>query len=418
MDLSAASKTALGLVKPLGKETIEVEKSLGRVLAEDVYAERNIPQEARSRLDGYAIRSCDSSDASVETPVLLNIKTGMLTAGHIAKVSIRTGECVKVLTGAPVPSSADAVVPQEETSYVGDRLCIKRSYPCGFGIQNPGEDACRGERLLTSGTLLRPTCLGVLAALGENMVKVYRRPKVAFLGTGDELVKLGETPDGPCSFCNGIHLLAWLTEIHGGVPSEMHLAGDDVHSISRCLGDLDADLIISTGGMGGSSRDYVLDAWRHLGIEKVFHGIDLSPGRYTALGLKDGRLFWGLPGNPWAAQVVFLELVAPLIRRMQGLEGFEKLSIKARLEKPLSNRYHDTKVIRGRLDWESMPVAFIPETGARGSFLSKMLECVGYILLKGPVVEMAAGREVEVHLPDFPLLSYPALNAWRGGKRG
>ncbi len=216
MDLNEARQLASRLISPLAPEQVRLEEALGRVLAEDMVADRNLPAESRSRLDGFALRSTDTLGASPATPTRLHIVPGRIAAGHVMTAGLGSMECIRILTGAPLPPCADAVAPQEEVALEGEDLILAQIYGEGKGVMLPGEDAQCGEPLVSAGAVLTPTRLALIAALGGERVAVYRQPHVALLATGDEVKALGAAAEGPYTYCNNMHLLAWLTQLQGG----------------------------------------------------------------------------------------------------------------------------------------------------------------------------------------------------------
>ena len=409
MDLIEARHLASGLIAPLGVERVRIEEALGRVLAERIVADRNLPAEPRSRLDGFALRSTDVFGATRETPVFLSVAPGCIAAGHNVPVGIQSRECIRILTGAALPQHADAVAPQEEVEVRGENLVLKQPYAVGSGVVVPGEDVRKGEFLLSEGEVLTPTRLALIVALGHKRLTVYRRPQVALLATGDEVKTLGAVEKGPFTYCNNMHLLSWLTQLQGGIATPLGVAVDEPRVIAEQLQDVRAELVITTGGMGKGDRDFIVEAWQILGVQMIFREINLIPGRSTALGVRGGQVFLGVPGNPWAAQVVFDELAIPMLRRCQGLASPEHPLITAILQAPLKKKPGFFKAIRGTLDLETAPPRFSPAKTEGTSIFNRVKDCFAYILLKPHVVEVAAGSEVQVRLRDFPLLASPLL---------
>jgi molybdopterin molybdotransferase len=415
MDLNEARQLACGSLAPLGIELVRIEDALGRVLGERFVADRNLPGESRSRLDGFALRSADTLGASSGAPVLLRIIPGGIAAGHAAAVAIRPGEAIRILTGAPLPRSGDTVAPQEEVAVEGESLCLERAYAPGSGVALPGDEIREGEFLLAQGNVLTPARLALMAALGCCRVTVYRQPRVALLATGDEVRPLGNTEDGPFIYCNNMHLLAWLTQLQGGIPARLGVVRDDPRTIADRLQHVTTDLVITTGGMGKGDRDFILEAWRLLGVRVLLEGINLTPGKNTALGMRGGQVFLGVSGNPWASQIVFTELVVPMLRQWQGLKGLQNPLIGARLKRSLKHKPGFYKAVRGSLNLEIAPPWFTPAEPKRPSVFSWVRDCFAYVILEPHVVEIAAGSELKVRLSDFPLLASPLFKGTGSG---
>ena len=415
MDLIEARQLATGLLQPLQIERVRIEEALGRVLAEKVIADRNLPGEFRSRLDGFALRSADTLGATPEAPVSLRIIPGRIAAGQSPTFGTEPGESIRILTGAPLPPSADAVVPQEEVIAQGETLILQQVYAHGTGVTFPGDEAKKGELLLTEGEVLTPARLAFAAALGCDRVSVYRQPRVALLATGDEVRPLGSVEEGPFTYCNNLHLLAWLTALQGGRPSRLGVVRDEPGVIAERLRSVAADLVITTGGMGKGDRDFIPEVWKQLGVRELFRGINLNPGKHTALGLRGGQILLGVSGNPWAAQIVFEELVVPMLRRWQGLHGLQSPLIAAKLRKSLKQEPGSYKAIRGTLDLTVVPPWFTPAEPRGASVLSRVKDCFAYVILEPDVVEVAAESDVPVRLSDFPLLASPLFEGTSSG---
>ena len=409
MELTEARESALGLTPTGGIESIELREALGRVLAESIASSFDSPRESRSRFDGFALRSSDTLGASLQSPVALRIREGLLAAGHEAKLSIDPGECVRILTGAPLPRNADGVALQEETFREGQQLILKRALAPGHGIAPAGQEIKKGELLFAEGELLTPTRMALIAALGYAKVAVYLRPRVALLATGDELRELGTPLEGPSMYCNNRHLLAWMVALHGGAPVQEEIVGDDPKAIAEWLKDAEADVIISTGGVGGGTRDFTLQAWKTIGARLRFSEVNLSPGRNSALGYREGQILFGLPGNPWGSQIIFEELVAPVLWRRQGLKEQDRPYIAARMAATIRKKKGFYKAIRGILNLQTAPASFEPMDSGRKSHFAALRNHFNYTLLGPDVVEAPKGSEVKVRFHDFPLLAYPSL---------
>lgn len=411
MDLAEAKGVVLARVQSLGMERIAIENAVGRVLALPVHVNADIPSSARSGLDGFAVRSDDTRRASADNPVVLGLLPDCLSAGALSSVTLKAGRTVQILTGAPMPLHADAVVPVEEVVLEEGQIRIDRAIRRYEGLRLPGEEAKEGEGLLSQGQILTPTRLAMLAALGLSSLRVYARPRVAVLATGDEVRELGEFLEGPCTYCNNRHLIAWLTTCHGGVPFHAGIAPDELTKVVEALRCLEAEVIITTGGIGRSARDFILRAWGEIGVHMSFRDINLIPGKSSGFGSKNGRIFFALPGNPWGAQVVFEELVAPVLRKFQGLKSSERPKIRATLVKPIKKRQGFFTAVRGVLGFQDRLPSFEPLVGGgpSRSLFSSLKRGLAYTLLGPKIRDVPAGEEVEVFLHDCPLSSYPLL---------
>jgi molybdopterin molybdotransferase len=409
MELTTVQQLIWSWASPKGTEWVPLRDGLGRVLAEPLAAPGNLPGEARSRLDGFALRSADSLGASEARALSLNIVPGMGAAGHWTDYSLQLGECLRILTGAPLPANADAVVASEDVLERDGRLVLTRPVPSGRSITAAGDEVIQGEGVLPGRIVLTPTRLALAAALGCAGLPVYRRPRVALLATGDEVLELGGRSTGPWSYCNNRHLLAWLVELQGGEAVHLGVAQDDPRVIVDCLAEADADLVITTGGIGQGERDFVLQAWQTLGVTVHSRQINLSPGKNSACGALGGRVYAALPGNPWAAQVVFNELLAPLLRRWQGLSLREPLAVPATTSAPIENRADSFKAVRGQLEFHLERLSFTPASGPGGMRFAQLQRSMAYALLPPNAGVLPARASVAVRCHDLPLLAWPAF---------
>jgi molybdenum cofactor synthesis domain-containing protein len=405
MDLRSAQQLAWDLAMPKGEEWVMLDHALGRVLAQPLVAAVDLPAEPRSRLDGYALRSSDVTGVSAEIPRELRLAAGCSAAGHSIEHALAAGECLRILTGAPLPVMADAVVAQEDADLHGSALTLRQPVSAGQWIMPQGADVRAGEPVFTTGTVLTPSSLAMAAALGYAGLRVHRRPSVALLATGDELMELGEPRPGPHSYCNNRHLLAWMVRLQGGSSKHLGVAGDDPTEIAGRLAEADADLVITTGGIGHGDRDFILQAWENLGVTVHFRQIYLSPGRHSAFGSINRRLFCALPGNPWAAQVVFGEIVAPILRRWQGLALPEPVAVPARLASPIQNQSGLHRAIRGALNNREGTWYFQPTRSQKVSMFAQLAASPAYALIPPEIEEMSAGNIVRVGVFTLPLLS-------------
>lgn len=407
MDLREAGKAATALAYRLESEEIELEAALGRVLGRDVVAPRDIPGELRSRWDGFAILSGDTARATPERPVALDMMAGEITAGAKAAGAVESGACMRIMTGAVLPAGADAVIPFEDVSIDGNHVVVSAPRGPKQGAIAPGSDAGKGEVLLREGDVLTPTRLAVAAALGKDRLRVSRRPRVAVLATGDEVGQIGENARGTLVFCNNALLLAHLVEIGGGEPIFLGIAPDDPDAILSRLRNAGADLVITTGGMGKGSRDFVLETWKRLGARVQWDRLNLSPGAGSALATGEGRLYLGVPGNPWAAQIVYEEIAAPMLESFQGVRSAGRFGFEARAAAGMEKKKGFFKAFRGRLDGKLGESIFVPG-GPSG--LSRFRSGFAYAIVEAEKTSVPEGDRVRVKMPDLPLLARALLD--------
>jgi molybdopterin molybdotransferase len=410
LSVAEALDRVLAEVPVLSAETLPLSLALGRVLAEPVVAEREIPPWDNSAMDGYAVRAADLRDAGPAGPVALTV-VGEVVAGAIARGGIGPGQAYRILTGAPLPSGSDAVVPQEEVERDGDRVVFTRSAEPGAYVRPRGEDIRPGDRMLEPGTELRPAALGVLAALGHARVRVHQRPRVAVLSTGDELVG-PDSPLGPGQIPDSnSYTLAGLATEAGAVPQSLGIAPDRREVlVERLRQGLEADVLVSSAGVSVGDRDFVREAIESLGARLDFWKVNMRPGKPLTFGRvgrrganrADGRsgdcLFFGLPGNPVSCMVTFELFVRPVLRRLGGHRVLERPRVRAQALQGIDNPGSRPGYLRVRLEPAAAGRLGARPTGMQGSaILRSMLLADGLAVVPGDT-HIPEGGEVEVIL--------------------
>jgi molybdopterin molybdotransferase len=300
---------------------IPLDDALDSVLAEDVVSRLDIPAWTNSAMDGYAARGQDVRGAAEARPVRLRV-VEQLPAGHFPSRAIGPGECARIFTGAPLPQGADSVIRQEDTDCGAETVTIVKDRDIGVNIRRVGEDIRKGTTVLTAGTELGPAQLGVLASLAVAHPLVYRRPRVAILGSGDEIVDVDQPEEilsGRKIASSNTHTLVALVRRGGGEPLNLGIAGDTRESLKAHLGRaLDCDLLVTTAGISVGEHDYVRSVLEDLGAELRFWKLRMRPGAPVGFGLVGGIPWIGLPGNPVSTMVTFELFVRPAIRKMMG----------------------------------------------------------------------------------------------------
>ena len=346
LSVEEALERILGAFQVLEPEDRSLLDALGQVLAEDVASRFDIPPLDNSAMDGYAVQTSSVQAASEDSPVVLKV-VGSVAAGQLPQDEVAPGTVVRIMTGAPVPQGADAVVPFEDTDEVARRrsggnlseISINSSMERGANIRPAAQDIRGGERVLEKGTVLRPAEIGVLASLGYGTVRVVRRPVVAILATGDELLELGdEYAFGKIYNSNNYSVAAGVLR-YGGVPKMLGIARDDLKSMNAKLREgLEADMLITSAGVSKGDYDMVKDVLAQHG-EIDFWSVRMRPAKPLAFGVltaPDGRQVphLGLPGNPVSALVAFEQFGRAAIYRMLGKTNYRKPTIKAVLDEP------------------------------------------------------------------------------------
>jgi molybdopterin molybdotransferase len=273
------------------------------------------------------------------------------------------------------------------------------------------------DEVFTRELTFLPTRLALVAAFGFGRVPVTVRPRVALLSTGDEVREPGSSPKQGISFSNNRHLLGWLTQIHGGAPVHLGVSADDPAEIADLLNHAEADLIVTTGGTGRGDRDFVQEVWRRLGVQTLFEGVLISPGRGTLGGLEGGRPILALPGSPWGGRIIFEELIKPMLWRFQGFSCRWPLTVRAILKEPIANRAESCRALTGDLELKGMATTFSPIEREGASTFEQLRNRFGYMLLEPHMLEMSAGSEVDVRLFDLPMMASAVLGMAEGGGR-
>lgn len=392
-------RTVLSLL-PDNLEAIELRlaDALGLVLAEDVTSHVSLPAFANAAMDGYAVVSTDLLNAAQDNPVHLPV-IGEIAAGATDLPQITRGRCVSIMTGAPIPPGADAVVPVETTAGGGGQVTFFRPVEPWAHVRHPGEDLSPGQPLISAGRRLAPAEIGLLAAAGISRVVCVPSPRVVVLSSGDELVPAADEP-GPGSIrdSNG-PMLAAMVRAAGGVPFSAGIARDDrralMYAFDTNVGH--ADLFLVTGGASAGTRDLIPDVIANLG-EVVTAKVAMKPGMPQIAGRIAGVPVIGLPGNPVSAFVSFEVFVRPAIRRLQGRRDVQRPVVVARATEPLTAPPHKRGYVRVRLDRDDQGWLAAP-TGPQGSHvITSIARADGLAVVPEAVTEIPQGGEVQVNL--------------------
>lgn len=337
LSVEEAIARILAGIPVLGSETVELSAALGRVLAEPIVAGRDLPPWDNSSMDGFALRADDTRGATAPRPVRL-VLLGQIPAGVVADRPVGPGEGYRILTGAPMPLGADAVIPQEEVRREDNAVVVSRPVRRGEFVRLRGEDIRKEELLLAPGAVLGPAALGMLAALGRPIVRVHQRPRVAILSTGDELVDLDATP-GPGQIPNSnTYALSAQVREAGAIPISLGIARDAPEELEeRFRWGLAADVLVSSAGVSVGDRDFVREVLERLGAELDFWKVSMRPGKPITFGRLGGRPFFGLPGNPVSSMVTFELFVRPALRRMGGDPRLFRPRVRARALEAIDN---------------------------------------------------------------------------------
>jgi len=397
LSVEEASQQLLSHFHVLEPEPVPVLESLDRVLAEDVYADADIPPLDNTAMDGYALRAADTKGAAPESPVELHIVAD-LAAGYVSEIPVTPGTAIRIMTGAPIPRGADAVVPFEDAEREGDRVLIFKGVEPGANVREAGEDVRRGALVLRRGCRIRPQEVGMLATVGRKDVSVTRRPRVAILATGDEVVEI-DAPLGPGkirnanSYSNAAQVLA-----AGGEPVLLGIAHDQVEDLTAKIRSGIArkvDMFLTSGGVSVGDFDVVKKVLAAEG-EMTFWRVRMKPGKPLAFGRIGGVPMLGLPGNPVSAMVSFELLARAAIFKMLGQTDSERPTIQATLMDGIKRKDDRRHFVRVRV-WEKDGAYEAAMTGEQGSgILSSMVEANGLAIIPEDWSSVPPGSRVRV----------------------
>ncbi len=397
VNLEEARNIVLHHVRRGKSRWVPLAASLGRCCARDYTAPADLPAEPRCQMDGYAIALDPENDLDPDAGIELAIQKAVMRAGGGDDLHLAPGEAVRILTGSRLPRGCRAIIPQEWCQVQGNRLKIRPPGKPRAWITRKGSEAAKGMLLVAAGTVLRPTQLTMLASFGYAGLSVVRRPRVALLATGDELIEPGLAAKPGQNYCTTRCLIHWMVEELAGSPLSLGIARDDPADIRRRLQDVDADLVVTTGGTGRGDRDYISRVWREMAVTTYVDGIRLRPGKSFAMGSDGKRLYFALPGSPWAAQVLFLELIAPAIGKFLGSKQVLPKTAPAILEKALRNPGDSTQLVSGRLLRDREPAGFDPLTNNDAPLFEQLRKRDGYLLMPPRTTDLPAGTTVRVH---------------------
>ena len=396
-----AQQLVLARINVLGVERVSLLDALSRVLARDEKATYDNPPHDNSAMDGYAVRFGDIAGASRDSPVNLEV-IEEIPAGTIGKKVVGAGQASRVMTGAPIPAGIDTVIKVEDTSSnEKSSVDILAAEEKGTHIRRRGEDMRTGEVLMPAGTLLTAGEVGVLASLQRTFVQVYRKPTIAILSTGDELVEIDE-PLEPGKIVNSnTASLAAMVTAHGGVPVMLPTAPDIEDKIRRTIETaLGCDFILSSGGVSVGDFDFVKKVLEELEAEQVLWRGAMKPGKPLFFCLLRGRPFFGLPGNPVSSLMSFLQFVRPAVRKASGI-GEDDLLLppaRARMRHLVNNAGDRREYQRARLEWDGDQLLADTAYRAQGShILTSMLGANGGVVLE-PGQRADVGDEVGVQI--------------------
>jgi molybdopterin molybdotransferase len=402
LDVETARERILSGFEPLPSVPVNVSDALGLVLAGDLEAPHDLPRFDNSAMDGYAVRADDAEQASEGHPVTLRL-AGEVAAGGSSDREVEPGTAVRIMTGAPMPPGADAIVPVEVTEESGDEVQILEAPVRRRFVRPAGEDVRTGDTVVSAGTELGPGELALLASLGLSPVQVHPKPRVGIVVTGNELVAPEKEPGpGEIRDSNSVALRS-LVLAAGGEPTSYGPVGDDLESTENILRAAaeDSDLVISSGGVSMGRYDFVRTAIENSGAID-FWRVAMQPGKPVVSGRIGDTPFLGLPGNPVSIHIGFEQFVRPVIQKLRGNKKLTRPRVPGTLTEPINKRPGRLHFVRVRLEWNAGRLSATP-TGAQGSHMqSSLVECDGVVLFPLEAAEIKAGDEVQIEVWRLP----------------
>lgn len=407
LTVEEAIETILRDIVPLETVEVPLTDAFGYVLAQDLYADMDNPPFDNSAVDGYALFWEDVQSASEDAPVYL-VEVGEVPAGGVAERSLQRGQCMRVMTGAPIPDGANAMVMVEDTRRDPRGVAVSAPVRPGNHIRRRGEDVREGAHILSPGTHLGAAEVAMLAAMGCSAPRCYRRPKVAVISTGDELVEPARKPGpGQIRDCNRYALAALVAEAGAELHSITHLPDDEARTEAwfRACAGLDgsdpADVIVTSGGVSVGDRDFVKPALERLGTLEMWK-VRMKPGKPIAFGRIAETCFFGLPGNPVSTMVTFELFVRPALWKLSGRKQLQRQIVPVRLNGEVRRRAGRREYIRATVRWKDDRFEATP-TGSQGSgILSSMLEANGLVVIPEEASHIAAGTVLPAIILSLP----------------
>lgn len=373
----------------MGTETVALAEAAGRVLAEEIVADRDYPPFPRSARDGFAVRAAD-------LPGVLSI-IGEVRAGDAFMGRVAAGEAVEIMTGAGVPDGADAVVMVEHTQRTGDHVKIDRGIQTGENFNPRGIEAHGGDVVLSAGVRIGYTETALLATVGRTSVMVYQRPRVAIVATGDEIVEVGETPGAHQIRNSNAASLAVQVCRAGGRPEILGVAQDNYESTrTQVRQGLEADLLLLSGGVSAGKYDLVEKVLAEFGAEFFFDRVMIQPGQPLVFGKAQGKYFFGLPGNPGSTMITFETIARAAIEKMQGLREPALPLLRARLTRAFKQKPGLTRFLPARLSADGATIE--PGVSHGSGDVAALARCNAFLVTEPQRAEWAAGDDIRALL--------------------
>ncbi len=384
LSVSEAATSILSDIRPCAVERVSLLDSLGRVLATSIAAPLTLPPWDNAAMDGYAVRAEDVTRASQESPVVLRVLE-TIAAGQFPTVSVARGTATQIMTGAPMPQGADTVIRVEDTDGGAERVAIADARDARRNVRPRGEDFLEGDTLFSPGEVIGPAQIGILASIGASVVDVHRRPRVAIVGSGDELVDLdhfSEVATGRRTVSSNNYSIHAAVRAAGADPLNLGVAADTPAALQELLSrSAGSDLLVTTAGVSVGEFDYTRQVIAALGADMKFWRVRMRPGAPLGFGVLGGMPWIGLPGNPVSALVTFELFVRPVIRRMLGHARPFRRPIPVVLDEPVRIAAPLTHFLRAVVRLGNDGVARARLTGPQGSAILTSMSLANALLV-------------------------------------
>ena len=394
LSFEAARSMILESVIPLPTEAVSLLDVVDMVIAEDIRAPWDMPLWNNSAMDGFAVRAEDCVAGQT-----LTVDGYIPAGGSACGITVKPGGAVKIMTGAPAPIGCDAIVPIEETVENDGKLILTGQVRPGDHLRIRGEDVSKGELVIAAGTALRPAEINMLASFGYQTAPVFRRPKVAILSTGDELVEPGGDIGTGQIFNSNDYSIAAAVKQLGGEPVLLGIARDDRQSLTeKIAAGLEEDVLITTAGVSMGDHDLVCDVLEALQVERRFWKVDIKPGRPTAFGLKNGKPVFSLPGNPVSSMITFEQFVRPALLKMMGHQRVIKPLVRAVMQETIKKKPGRVQFLRVRVANDGQRLVASSSGDQNTGILRTLLRANGIAVLPADLEQLPSGEEVDVQL--------------------
>jgi molybdopterin molybdotransferase len=407
LTVAEASERIMAEIRQLDAESVPLKRALGRVCAEDISATVTMPPWSNSSMDGYAVRSADITPVMGGERVTLRV-VATIAAGEFAPRPLKRGEAMRIMTGAPVPEGADSVIRKEHTDGGKKKVEIRDALDVWKNIRPAGEDYQRGDVLAKRGAPIRPALLGVLASSGISKVRAFRRPRVAIISSGDELVDIDEFDEVVAQrriVSSNSYTLDALTRVAGGIPVDLGIAADTKASLKRKLeGARDCDLILTSAGVSVGDLDYTRNVFEELGGEQKFWKVKMRPGAPLAFGMLKDIPWLGVSGNPVSAMVSFELFVRPALRKMQGHAGLFRRTVTVTVEEEVKIGAKLTHFLRAIVRRTTDGTLVARLTGQQSSgMLTSMVKANALLIVPETSPKVAPGSQLHALMLDQSL---------------